>query len=278
MAEVFSRKNPYLGPVKAVILDWTGTAVDFGSFGKIQPFIEGMQQHWVEITAEDVRKYMGLAPWDQLAAIVNDEGVLSRWLDVYGEAPSEYDLDRIFRSIEALMPQSAAMHSDPVPGLLETVSELRNRDIRIGSTSSFTFQAMEALSGAAREKGYAPDSSVCSTDVPGGRPYPWMCHRNAENLEVYPMSAIVKVGDTIPDMEEGLNAGMWTVGVTKTGNYLGMSREEVSAADEVELRNRIDLIGKRFMDAGARFVVEGVWDCPAVIEQINLLLAAGEKP
>ena len=38
---------------------------------------------------------------------------------------------------------------------------------------------------------------------------------NAQALGVYPPEAIVKIGDTIPDIDEGLNAGAWTIGPSK---------------------------------------------------------------
>lgn len=278
MAEVYTRKNPYRGPVRAVILDWAGTTVDYGAFGNIQPFIDGLREHWIEVTPDEVRRHMGLAPWDHLTAILNDEQVLSRWHDIYGTLPSDFELDRILRSTESLAPEASARHSDPIPGLLETISALRNDGIKIGSTSSRTFRAMEALREAARQRGYAPDAAVCSSDVPGGRPTPWMCLRNAIDLEVYPVEAIVKIGDTVPDLQEGLNAGMWTVGISKTGNYMGMSAEEIARADAGEITSRLGRIEKRFLDAGAHFVMDGIWDCPGIIDRINRMLARGEKP
>ncbi len=56
-----------------------------------------------------------------------------------------------------------------------------------------------------------------------------MSTRVAESLDVYPLSACVKVDDTIPGILEGLNAGMWTVGVAASGNEMGLGREESEA-------------------------------------------------
>ena len=56
-----------------------------------------------------------------------------------------------------------------------------------------------------------------------------MCLKNAENLGVFPMEAIVKIGDTLPDVAEGINAGMWTIGLAKTGNEIGLTEEEIDA-------------------------------------------------
>ena len=67
------------------------------------------------------------------------------------------------------------------------------------------------------------DSTVCATDAPDGLPEPWMCLRNAENFGIFPMEAVVKIDDTLPNIDEGLNAGMWTIGLAKTGNEIGLN-------------------------------------------------------
>ncbi len=278
MIEIFSRANRFRGPVRAVILDWGGTAVDFGSFGNIEPIIEGFRENWVQIAAEQAREGIGLSTWDHIGAILRQESVLETWGDVYGAPPSEYDIRKLLMSVENFSANAAGAHAQLVPGLIETVSFLREEGIRIGSCSSRGFQALDALSEAAKELGYSPDSMVCSTDVPGGRPFPWMCYQNAINLETYPLESIVKIGDTVPDIQEGLNARVWTVAVTKTSGELGMSIEETEQAETAELRNQLSRLEKRFLDAGAHFVMEGIWDCPKIIQQINDLLARGERP
>lgn len=278
MVEIFSRANRFRGPVRAVILDWGGTAVDFGSFGNVEPVIEGFKENWVQVTAEEVRRDIGLSTWDHVGAIFRHESVVEKWTDVYGAPPSEYDITKVFMSVESFSAAAAALHVQPVPGLLGTISLLRSEGIRIGSTSSRGFQAVEAISEAVREMGYAPDTIVCSTDVPGGRPFPWMCYQNAINLETYPLESMIKIGDTVFDIQEGLNAGMWTIGVTKTSGELGMSVGEADRADPAELSRGLSRIERRFLDAGAHFVIEGVWDCPRIIQEINRLLAEGERP
>ena len=54
-----------------------------------------------------------------------------------------------------------------------------------------------------------------------------MMYANAVQLGVYPPEAVVKIGDTLPDIDEGLNAGAWAVGVTLTGNEIGLTEAEV---------------------------------------------------
>ena len=276
--EACSRKNPFRGPLKGVILDWSGTTVDCGDFGSIPAFLEVFQENWVQITAQEIRTHAGLSYADHLLALLQTESVSEKWLDVYGAPPSEFDLDRLYRALERLMPSHTADHAEPVAGLLEAVSEFRRRELKIGSTSTHSYAAMEALAEASRERGYEPDTVVCSSDVPGGRPFPWMCYQNAINLESYPLQSLVKIGDTVPDIQEGINADMWTIGVTETSACLGMTEEEIARADKVELAGELDRIGKMFLDAGAHFVVESIRDCPAIIDRINRRLKLGESP
>ena len=88
---------------------------------------------------------------------------------------------------------------------------------------------MNVLVPEALRRGYQPDSIVCVSDVPAGRPEPWMALRSAMELHAYPPALCVKVGDTVPDIQEGLNAGMWTVTVALTGNELGLTTAELAA-------------------------------------------------
>ena len=88
---------------------------------------------------------------------------------------------------------------------------------------------MAILLPHAADQGYVPDCAVCPDDVGAGRPFPWMIYANAIRMKVWPLEALVKIGDTFSDMEEGLNAGMWTVGVSATGNEAGRTAAEWEA-------------------------------------------------
>ena len=87
---------------------------------------------------------------------------------------------------------------------------------------------------AAAANGYEPDCVVCAGDLAAGRPTPLMCYQNMIELNVWPAAACVKVDDTLPGIEEGLNAGMWTVAVALTGNEMGLAVEELTALSEDE--------------------------------------------
>ena len=92
------------------------------------------------------------------------------------------------------------------------------------------------------EQDFVPDAAVCAADVPAGRPAPWMIYRAMELLGVYPPQAVVAIGDTIADIEAGLNAGVWAMGVTRTGNMLGLAQEDVAACAALCRRLDVELV------------------------------------
>ena len=62
----FIFRRTYRGPVKAVILDWAGTAVDYGSFAPTAVFLRLFESRNVKITAADARSGMGLMKKDHI--------------------------------------------------------------------------------------------------------------------------------------------------------------------------------------------------------------------
>ncbi len=130
----------------------------------------------------------------------------------------------------------------------------------------------------AKMRGYEPDSTVCAAQVPAGRPEPWMCLENARNLRVYPLEACVKVDDTLPGIEEGLNAGMWTIGLTKTGNEIGLTEKEIAALPAEDYERRIERAYQRMWHCGAHYVVDGIVELMPCLDDIEARLGRGERP
>jgi len=274
----FVFKRSYRGPLQAVILDWAGTAVDYGSFAPTAVFLRLFESHNVKITPDDARSGMGLMKKDHLRTILSRPQVAEAWTAVHGMPASEDDIADLFNSFVPMQISVLKEFAEPIPGLLEVVQELRDRDMKIGTTTGYLRQMMEVLAPKAKENGYEPDCIVCPDEVPAGRPYPWMCYENAIQLGVYPMQAIVKVGDTLVDIEEGLNAGMWTVGLSLTGNLLGLNEAEVEALSTEERERAINKSEAQLYQAGAHYVIDGIWDLPDVLDDIEFRLAQGEHP
>ena len=274
----FVYRRSYRGPVKLVILDWAGTTMDYGCTAPAVVFIEVYRRHGVEITMKQARRPMGLHKRDHIKAISQMEEVAEVWTQVHGRPVTEQDVDDMFIEFQPLQLACLADYADLIPGTLETVAALRERGIAIGSTTGYFFEAMELIKEEAARRGYVPDSSVCATQVPAGRPHPWMVLQNMVNTGIYPPEAVVKVGDTKPDIGEGLNAGVWTVGLAKTGNEMGLNREEIEALDAETRERKLAQAREGLARSGAHYVIDTIADLLPIIDDVDARLARGERP
>src|SRR3970282_1372086 len=162
------------------------------------------------------------------------DAVKQRWQAKYGRPPGEEDVNRMFADFVPLQLDCLSDYSDLIPGTLEVVADLRSRGMKIGSTTGYLTEMMKINLEDAKRQGYEPDATVCAADVPAGRPYPFMCLQNVIKLGVSTVQACVKIDDTIPGVEEGLNAGMWTIGLAVSGNEVGMMLDEWRALPAAE--------------------------------------------
>ena len=274
----FTYQRSYRGPVKMVVLDWAGTTMDYGCYAPAVVFIEVYKRQGIEISMAQARTPMGLHKRDHIKAISQMEEVAQAWEEQHGRSVTEQDIDAMFAAFQPLQMAVLAEYADLIPGTLEAVAALRERGIIIGSTTGYFSEAMELLKGEATSRGYTPDSSVCATEVPAGRPQPWMVLKNMFNTGIYPPEAVVKVGDTKPDISEGLNAGTWAVGLAQTGNEVGLNGDEIAALAPDVLERKVIQARDSLAKMGAHYVVDGIWELLPIIDDINARLARGEKP
>jgi len=274
----FIFQRSYRGPLQAVILDWAGTTMDYGCFAPAVVFVEVYKRQGVKISMAEAREPMGAHKKVHIRAISQIPRVAESWQTLKGQPCTEDDVETMFQDFIPLQLDCLADYADLISGTLEACEDFRRRGMKIGSTTGYTKEMMELLSDEARKRGYQPDSSVCATEVPAGRPHPWMCLQNAFNLQIYPMEAFVKVGDTLPDIAEGLNAGMWTIGLALTGNEFGMTAAQIAALGPGERETRRTKACQRMAHAGTHYVVDSIADVPPMIDAINARLTAGERP
>ena len=76
-----------------------------------------------------------------------------------------------------------------------------------------------------------------------------------EVLRVKSIDHVIKVGDTISDIKEGKNAGVYTIGVVEGSSEMGLTESEYNALPEAEKKDRAEAVTSRFMDAGADAVI-----------------------
>ncbi len=268
----------YVEGVKAVIFDWAGTTVDYGCFAPVATFIDVFRKKGIDITENEVRKPMGLPKIDHIKALCSMDRIVSAWQEMFGTKPSEKAIKALYDNFESLLFSILPSYATPIPGVIKLVAGLRERGIAIGSTTGYTKQMITIVSQEAKEYGYAPDCIVTPDDVPAGRPDPFMCFMNAAKLGIYPLKSIVKVGDTISDIQEGVNAGIWSVGIIKGGSELGLKSEQVLKMNSSELSRRMNDVRERFYAAGAHYVIDDITKLDNVIELIEEYLSKGKFP
>lgn len=255
--------------IEAVIFDWAGTTIDYGCFAPLDVFIKVFQKRGIEVTLKEAREPMGLQKWQHIREMCNNERIANLWKDTFGHFPTNEDVDNLYADFEPMLLSILPQYCEPIPGALELIERLKSDGIKIGSTTGYTADMMAIVAPKAKEYGYIPDSIVTSDNLPAGRPLPWMCYKNAMNLEVYPMKHMIKVGDTISDIQEGVNAGCWTVGVLKGSSSLGLKESEVQALSPNVLAEKMNDIADKFIEAGADYVVDSIGDVDKLIPKIN---------
>ena len=264
--------------LQAVILDWAGTVVDFGSFAPTQIFVEAFAEFDVQVSIEEARGPMGMGKWDHIRTLCDQPQVAERYRKAFGRTPTDADVTAIYERFMPLQIEKIAEHSALIPGALDTLTALRGQGIKIGSCSGYPKQVMDKVVALAATNGYVADHVVATDEVPNGRPWPAQALANVIALGIDDVAACVKVDDTVPGILEGRRAGMWTVALTCSGNALGLTYEQFRALDTDTLASERQRIEAMFEASRPHYLIDTITDLPRVINEINQRLARGEMP
>jgi phosphonoacetaldehyde hydrolase len=262
--------------IRAIVLDWAGTTVDHGSMAPVLALQTLFAKHGITLSTEDARRDMGLLKRDHIQAILALPNIRKEWRTATGKKPDDADVLSLFEEFGQLQMKIIARHSQLIAGVAETVMAWQNRGLRIGSTTGYTRRMLDPVLKQAARHGFRPDASVCPDEVAGGRPAPWMLMKNAQLLDAYPPSACVKIGDTVVDIEEGRNAGMWTIGLTRTGNLVGLDQQQWEQLSQASKKNRLRNAQNILRRAGADYVAEDLASCNQALAKIEKRLKNGK--
>jgi phosphonoacetaldehyde hydrolase len=268
----------YCGRLQAAILDWAGTTVDFGCQAPVAAFIAAFAEAGIEASVAEARAPMGQAKWQHLWAMAQMPRIAAAWLAKHGRPAGKADIDALYERFAPLQTEIVLRHSGLIPGTLEAVTAMRARGMKLGSTSGYPRVVMDAVVARARAQRFTLDCVISADDTRLGRPSPFPALRALAELEVYPVEAAVKIGDTVVDIEEGLNGGMWSVGVALSGNEVGLGLAEwqaLLAPQQTVLRRAATA---RLAAAGAHYVIDTIAGIGPVLDEIDQRLAQGGKP
>lgn len=259
-----------MAKIQGVILDWAGTAVDFGSTSPMSAFKEAFRRAGVEVTDDETRAPMGLLKRDHIRTMLAMPRIAACCKEKYGREANSDDVEKIYADFEPALMAVLPRHCDLKPGLLDAVKFWRDNEVKIGSTTGFTTSMMEIVTREAARAGYSPDTFVTADDTGGfGRPWPYMVFENMRRLQLADVRRIVKIGDTMSDIREGKNAGLITVGVTEGSSQIGLDRaawDALSLEEQYKLRKKAR---EEFFNAGADYVIDSLTEVPVLFEEVQ---------
>lgn len=256
--------------IEAVIFDWAGTTVDYGCMAPVQAFREAFGHFEIPVTMEETRKPMGMLKIDHIRTMLKMERIAGLWNDKFGSPADEKDVNAVYDQFEPKLLSILDQYSQPKPYVIETVKKLREQGIKIGSTTGYTDKMMEIVVPKAKALGYDPDFWISPDSVGGaGRPYPYMIFENLKKFNIRSVRNAVKIGDTVSDIKEGLNAGVWSAGVIEGSSVLGFSQDEFESLSAEDKKREIERTRKTFTDAGADFVLSDLSELPDLVRMIG---------
>ncbi len=198
-----------MSAIELVVLDMAGTTVhDEDTVNRCVRDALGAAGLAVDPAA--VNEVMGLPKPEAIAILVERSGRLGD----LGDRLEAIHHDFVARSM-------AFYRTDPsvreITGATRVFEQLQRAGIRVALDTGFdravTRVILDRLSWSGNP---LINATICSDEVPRGRPYPDMILELMRRMEVVDPRRIAKVGDTPADLEEGHNAGCGLiVGVTQ---------------------------------------------------------------
>lgn len=242
-----------------IIFDWAGTTVDYGSFAPVKAFIEAFEAFGITPTLEEVRKPMGMLKIDHVRTMLSMERISKLWEEKHGSAWTEKDVQKVYELSESKIMEIVSQFAEPKPYVKETIAELREMGLKIGSTTGYTDEMMKIVVPAAKAAGYEADCWFSPDSVEQcGRPYPYMIFKNMQELRLQDISRVMKVGDTVADIKEGKNAGLISVGIVEGSSVMGLTEAEYTALPEEVKEALYHKVAGTYYAAGADHVVKDI--------------------
>lgn len=241
-----------------VVFDWAGTLIDLGSKAPLQTFIDIFADEGIAVPEAVAKGPMGLGKRDHINQILQDPSIQLGWEKQFGKPSTSQDVDRLYKAYEPKQIQAIKQFSQLISGAQETVSWLRAKGIKVAGTTGYPRSVASVVWKEAKNQGLELDANACNCDVLHGRPGPFMLFKVMELTNSYPSSAVIKVGDTVPDVLEGRNAGVRTVSVVSTG--AGWEGEAS--------RERLEF---NFKQARTNYLIDSVSDLPKLLEEMKLV-------
>jgi phosphonatase-like hydrolase len=215
-----------------VVFDMAGTTINEGNavYKTLRKAINEKGYHFTldEVLLEGAGK-------EKLQAI---KSILSVYAEKEDDALAGEIYERFSKLLKETYDTQAILPND---NAVELFRALKQKNIRVVLNTGYNRQTAQLLIDKLHwKKGSEYDSLVTATDVEKGRPNPDMIWLAMEQFAIRTAAEIVKVGDSIIDIEEGKNAGCGlTIGIT-TGAHTFEQLQ--SARPDYIINNLVELL------------------------------------
>lgn len=184
--------------MKAVLFDVMGTTVREADPDAITRCVtSAFATHGIIVTPQQVGAYRGKEKREMI------EALLEKNQRPKGEAAL------VYRSFQRNFINTMSLFT-AMDGAVDVFSQLRSRGIKVGLGTGLPRDLLDPLLAALQWPAAWFDFVGCPGAGVRGRPAPDMIFRMMKALAIVNPLEVLKVGDTVADVEEGKNAGVLT--------------------------------------------------------------------
>ena len=200
--------------LRLVMFDMAGTTVDDVIDGlplMVRSMVNAFQRHGFGLAPEKVHRHRGREKREAIAALLNETSA---------DAPAS-TVEKVYSDFVTELERSVARVQE-IDGTTAVFKALKSHSLYVGVGSGFPTSIVDGIVSQLRWQTQGLVDYVGTAErVGAGRPDPKMIYDAMQQLGIDDPRQVMKVGDTVVDVEEGKNAGAWTVAVL-TGSQTEM--------------------------------------------------------
>lgn len=201
--------------IELVVFDLAGTTVDDSIQGL--PLVtvamkEAFKDYGIEITPEAVNQFRGMDKKEAIKNLLHVSKTTTNSSENKAIENENTVLENIFKRFKVILKSYLTDINKEIAGTTDTFYFLRSKGIKLAVGSGFPHDVVVTLVEKLGWKDMI--HFVSSAEKEGhGRPHPSLIHSAMIQCSVSDKTKVLKVGDTVIDIEEGKNAGCKTVAV-----------------------------------------------------------------
>lgn len=269
--------------IRGCIFDLGGTLVDRYSLIPLLSLQKAFSNKGINVQPALIRKGMGLNKVDHINQLFKDPLVQRQWYVNYGKLVKCEEKDDIFKDFSTIQTIDTIKHMNIIPQTFHLIKRLKDMDIKVGVTTCYNKEQMERIKTILEDNKIYIDNYVSSTCLnKPARPYPYMIYENMVQLGIDDPKEIIKIDDTSIGIQEGLNAGCITIGVSRWSinmdinsyeemNNLeaGLMRSNNYSDNYYELFKKIRHAENILKKSNPHYVIRNIGEIKNIIQNMN---------